>query len=189
MAGATAATAAGVTASQANTVTVNLLNNYISAFGGIHLNADLTGDGSPDLTIFPATAFHSSHKFCSTCTTIVVNARARVVLNGVYASAWAYGDGRAIGERLGSKTASVRYGGGPATLMGSIPITFKDLHINGGALTEGSLEVTVSSGGPEIQLDSFTYNEVPEGSTLALLAIGASGILVFRRSRTAKGRP
>ena len=43
MAGATAATAAGVTASQASTITINLLNNYISATGGNHLNADLTG--------------------------------------------------------------------------------------------------------------------------------------------------
>src|SRR5258705_6198338 len=51
MAGATAATAAGVTASQASTITINLLNNYISATGGNHLNADLTGDGQPDLTI------------------------------------------------------------------------------------------------------------------------------------------
>src|SRR5437660_11727056 len=51
MAGATAATAAGVTAAQAGTITINLLNNYISATGGNHLNADLTGDGHPDLTI------------------------------------------------------------------------------------------------------------------------------------------
>src|SRR5205823_10786752 len=45
------ATAAGVTASQAGTITVNLLNNFISGGGGNHLNADLTGDGHPDLTI------------------------------------------------------------------------------------------------------------------------------------------
>ena len=37
MAGATAATAAGVTASQASTITINLVNNYISAVGGNHL--------------------------------------------------------------------------------------------------------------------------------------------------------
>ena len=54
MAGATAATAAGVTASQASTITINLVNNYISATGGNHLNADLTGDGHPDLTITSA---------------------------------------------------------------------------------------------------------------------------------------
>src|SRR5947208_15254863 len=57
MAGATAATAAGVSASQAGTITINLLNNYISATGGNHLNAELTGDGQPDLTI--ANAYYS----------------------------------------------------------------------------------------------------------------------------------
>src|SRR2546423_3121161 len=51
MAGATAATAAGVNASQAGTITINLVGNYISAIGGNHLNADLTGDGHSDLTI------------------------------------------------------------------------------------------------------------------------------------------
>src|SRR5438094_7541852 len=56
MAGATAATAAGVTASQATTITISLGNNYISAREGNHLNADLTGDGHPDLTL--ANAFN-----------------------------------------------------------------------------------------------------------------------------------
>src|SRR5207248_3458630 len=46
MAGATTATAAAVSASQAGTITINLLNNYISGLGGNHLNADLTGDGN-----------------------------------------------------------------------------------------------------------------------------------------------
>src|SRR5438477_2931894 len=51
------ATAAGVTASQASTITINLLNNYISGTGGNHLNADLTGDGHPDLTMTGAKYF------------------------------------------------------------------------------------------------------------------------------------
>jgi len=74
-----------------------------------------------------------------------------------------------------------------------MPITFKDLHINNGALTEGSLEVTVTDFGPhgpaEIQLDSLTYNtpdNVPDqGSSLTLLAMGAGGILALRRWRAA----
>src|SRR6266550_8894452 len=65
MAGATAATAAGVSVSQAGTITINLLNNYISATGGNHLNADLTGDGHPDLTIVN-TAYRYSVTY--TCT-------------------------------------------------------------------------------------------------------------------------
>src|SRR6476646_1437177 len=51
MAGATAATAAGVTASHASLVTINLIDNFIGGRGGNHLNADLTGDGQPDLTL------------------------------------------------------------------------------------------------------------------------------------------
>ena len=78
--------------------------------------------------------------------------------------------------------------------MGSIPIFFKDLHINGGAPTKGSLEVTVNGG--YITLDSFTYNTpvqfssrtVPDqGSSLTLLAMGAAGILALRRWRAPQG--
>jgi hypothetical protein len=190
MAGATAATAAGVTASQASTITINLANNYIG-FGGDNLNADLTGDGHPDLTI--ANAYGSG-------------IQAQVSLNGVPA----YMEFSNLGAptyldafmRLGSRRAfwhqnthTVPSTTGTPSLMGSIPIFFKDLHINGGAPTRGSLEVTVSPG--YIVLDSFTYNTpvqfssraVPdEGSSLALLAMGAGGVLALRRSRAAQGR-
>src|SRR5882724_6959619 len=86
MAGATAATAASVTASQASLVTINLTNNYISAFDGNHLNADLTGDGHPDQTIANAFATHYVvHTFSTGL--VVTNARVRVNLNGVFANA------------------------------------------------------------------------------------------------------
>ena len=60
------------------------------------------------------------------------------------------------------------------SLTGSIPVFFKDLHINGGAPTSGSLEVTVFGkvvpGEPgdnysvaNIQLDSLTYNSSRPG--------------------------
>jgi len=205
MAGATAATAAGVTASQANTITINLVNNYISAIGGNHLNADLTGDGHPDLTIANAHRGDFGR-----------SRRAGVTLNGVQAFGGShfYDTGTPISKfdsmRLGSRSAyyrvrinrylgtTTRYG--TPSLMGSIPIFFKDLHTNGGAPTEGFLEVTVS--GAHIYLDSFTYNSntptpaqtlshtVPDqGSSLALLAMGAGGILAFRRWRATQERP
>jgi len=202
MAGATAATAAGVTASQASTITINLVNNYISVSGGNHLNADLTGDGHPDLTITGANASRTTHIIGTS--SHIYNFRVTAILNGVQARGWQYGDGRAIGEALGSKAYSFRYHSDPPTLTGSISIFFKDLHINGGTPTSGSLEVTVFSigsldGRPLIQLDSLTYNTlgqgsrlaaaVPDqGSSLALLAMGGGGVLALRRWRAAQER-
>ena len=86
---------------------------------------------------------------------------------------------------------------GTPSLIGSIPIFFKDLHINGGAPTKGFLEVTVSD--TFINLDSLTYTSttpvagasraVPDqGSSLALLAMGAGGVLALRRWRAVQGR-
>src|SRR2546421_2500062 len=122
MAGATAATAAGVTASQASAMTINLLNNYISAFGGNHLNADLTGDGHPDLTISGSRISHFGHYVGYT---YLYAGTARVVLNGVPAYAMFSTDYHVAGVALGSRTAHSLYGSA-ASLTGSIPIFFKD---------------------------------------------------------------
>ena len=189
MAGATAATAAGVTASQASAITISLINNYIG-FGGNHLNADLTGDGHPDLTI--ANAYGGSFAF--------------VTLNGVQAYMDHFLTSPDLDVFMGlggqrahyhlyrpSRGTSTHYG--TRSLMGSIPIFFKDLHINGGAPTRGSLAVTVSPG--YIVLDSLTYNTPvqfssravqDQGSTLALLAMGAGGVLALRRWRAREKR-
>ena len=198
MAGATAATAAGVSASQGSTITINLVGNSIGALGvdgGNNLNADLTGDGHPDLTI---ANISNGYYF------------AGVTLNGVRAYVSTANDGApdnfAVFMTLGSQRAawyvnrhyssgSITTAQGTRTLMGSIPIFFKDLHINSGAPTRGSLQVTVLP--YEIDLDSLTYTSntavegairtVPDrGSSLPLLALGASGILALRRWRAKK---
>jgi hypothetical protein len=189
IAGATAATAAGVTGSQAGMVTINLVDNFISATDGNHLNADLTGDGHPDLTITGAgagryTFTHQSYPY------IIAAAQAR--LNGVFAFASVSFVPSNKFERVILGSQEKGFYSGYFSLTGLIPIFFKDLHINGGAQTAGSLEVTVSSqarfdGNPKIQLDSLTYNasNLPDqGSSLALLAMGAGGILALRRWRT-----
>ena len=188
MAGATAATAAGAVSAQGGMITVNLTDNFISSLEN-HLNADLTGDGQPDLTItnavngYSSIPDHGSFRF------------AGVDLNGVHAfDRFGFYD-RVVTLSLGSKKTafyigSIYEGYAPSQLVGSIPISFKDLHINGGRLTAGSLEVTVSALQTQIQLDSFTYNtreNLPDqGSSLALLAMGAGGILALRRLRTAQ---
>jgi hypothetical protein len=198
MAGATAATAAGVTTSHASLITINLANNYIN-FGANHLNPDLTGDGHPDLTMANVYAGPSS----------IFPALVNVSLNGIRAGLSFYESGGHYIYRmgLGSRGATyvrirtfthsmTRHYGTPS-LMGSIPVFFKDLHINGGAPTRGLLEVTVGTG-VGIQLDSLTYNTsgpgsrlatIPDGgSGLALLAMGAGGMLAFRRWRATQER-
>jgi hypothetical protein len=95
MAGATAATAAAVTSSQANTVTINLVGNYLGLpfDGGNHLNADLTGDGHPDVTIVNVGTGSANYS-------------AKVSLNGVKASMFFGNLGGIYGlMRLGSRTA------------------------------------------------------------------------------------
>jgi hypothetical protein len=190
MAGATAATAAGVTGSQAGLVTINLSNNYISATGGNHLNADLTEDGHPDLTI--TRAFYRAY----VPTFLYGTYTARVSLNGVLA----YGHLRTENIprsgfiKLGSQATSWLSTDFNSyhQLTGSIPIFFKDLHINGGKPTGGSLQVSAFP--TEIHLDSLTYSSntpvawssrtVPDqGSSLAILAMGADGVLALRRCR------
>jgi hypothetical protein len=191
MAAATAASAAGVAASQAGLVTINLSNNFLSAEGGNHLNADLTGDGVPDVVI--ANAFY--------LVTTAGNGggytqlHARVNLNGVPARAAVFlydGYGRLTLGSQHKKFSGAGSGIVSGSLMESIPVSFKDLHINGGALTKGSLEVSVVGNGsrsfPEakVQLDSLTFHTPDNGSSLALLAMGAGGVLALRSWRAAQ---
>jgi hypothetical protein len=182
-------------------ITITLLNNFISATGGNHLNADLTGDGQSDITIANAayglryTNFHY----------MIRAAFAGADLNGVRAFAGlSYYDNYAFFRQIGSQSARGYYGHRwppyypyhlPSPLTGSIPISFRDLQINNGRLTHGFLDVTATIDPtdffPRVQLDSFTYNtSVPDqGSSLALLAMGAGGILALRRWRAARAQP
>jgi len=192
MAGATAAGAAGVTASQASATTIQLVNNYISGIAGNHLNADLTGDGNADVAITGAQySFHyrtiSGHIYTS-----LRNSSAAVFLNAVFASAY-HGDYPVFHAQVGSHISG-HTGAYSASVTGLIPIFFRDLHINNGKLTEGWLEVsafaplTSLSSGAEVRLDSLTYNTPDQGSSLALLAMGAVGVLALRRWKAAQGR-
>jgi hypothetical protein len=184
MAGATAATAAGVTAPPASAITIDLLNNYISAFEGNHLNADLTGDGHSDVMLTGANFFLSS-------TTRIGSGflkwSAKVNINGVYAQGYDSGGYPFRWEILGSQYVFSRGNNFPPPLEGRIPISFTDPNINGDRLTNGFLEVTVDFE-RGVHLDSFSYNIPENGSSLALLAIGAGGVLALRRWKAARGR-
>src|SRR6266566_1189159 len=180
MVGATAATAAGVTASQASANTIHLVNNYISGFGGNHLNADLTGDGKADVAITGAQFFRTPQTPYGR-----YNSSAAVFLNAVFARASHTGYPVNY-ARLGSHISA--HSGYPASVTGLIPIFFRDLHINNGKLTEGWLDVIVFAPGSEVRLDSLTYHTPDQGSSLALLAMGAGGVLALRRWRAAQKR-
>ena len=189
LAAAAAATVGGVAQSQAGPVTITLSNNFISATGGNHLNADLTGDGRADIAI--TNAFNSVFTQFPTFQGTFSSARASI--NGVRARAFFHAYDQNGYASLGAKGGYFFFGAsstiGTPTFTGSIAILFKDLHINGGALTAGSLEVTVFGPRPEVRLDSLTYEAHgvrDQGSSLALLAMGAGGILALRRLRTAQ---
>jgi hypothetical protein len=165
-------------------VTITLSNNFISAAEGNHLNADLTGDGNPDLRITGA-AFYNNHLSFTD-----QKLSAEVMLNGIQARG--YFTGYPLSRLyLGSRRLTCTPGSPTHSLTGSIPIFFKDLHINGGARTAASLEVTVVAN--KVQLDSLTYTSrhaLPDqGSSLALLAMGAGGVLALRRWRNAQPSP
>jgi hypothetical protein len=192
MAGATAATAAGLTASQANATTIQLVNNYISGIAGNHLNADLTGDGNADVAITGARYSFHYRTISGRIYTSLRNSSAAVFLNGVIASAY-HNDYPVFHAQVGSHISG-HTSAASASVTGLIPIFFTDLHINNGKLTEGWLEVsafaplTSPSSGAEVRLDSLTYNTPDQGSSLALLAMGASGVLALRRLRIAQKR-
>src|SRR5690242_3459171 len=84
---AAAATAGGVAQSQAGLVTITLSNNFISATGGNHLNADLTGDGQSDLSIANAVNYRRIHTSYGHTLTGFTRSYAGVDLNGVHAAA------------------------------------------------------------------------------------------------------
>jgi hypothetical protein len=184
MAGATAATAAGVGASQASAITINLTNNFISARDGNHLNADLTGDGKLDITLTGATFFYS-YRGSTKYGFHFARYSAGVNINGVVVRGYDNGDYPFRSVTLGLQHRFAT-GGSSVYLTGSIPVSFKDLHINNGKLTNGWLDVTVTP--DKVQFDDYTYYTPDQGSTLALLAMGAAGVLSLRRWRTAPER-
>ena len=196
----TAALAATVASSQAGAtlVQITLTGNKISTTGGNTLNADVTGDLVNDLV------FVNAHTDKSV---VAQNYGAFVTIGGNRLSAQAFIEGSSV-----KGDAQFALGGvGTPTIMNSSgfnikylnPISFTDARINGGALTQGYLEVnsiditqqsatvaltrlifnplstTMTSGQLNI---GTTYTEfVPEPSSLGLLALGAGGLLARRR--------
>ena len=188
-AGAAAVSLASVPAAHAQTITVPLSNDYFSWSSGFHLNPDLTGDNTPDITISnPGSVNFASRNISELGVHCLINGftllaiHERIGRSNVYEAI--IGPGIEISTR------------GPVVSTGIIPITFSDPAINNGTTTPGQLEVSVGTYeyalfgefneyDSYIQLDSYTYTPIPEPSTLALLALGAGGVLTLRRRRLA----
>ena len=200
LATATGALAATVATAQASTVQITLTGNFISSTTNA-LTADLTGDGTDDVN-FRVASYNQ--------------ALAEVQINGINGFQWvsAHFDsifGFDVVARFANGGVGVPNAGGasPQNIKYLNPITFSDPHINGGASTQGYLEVNAFTTSDTLQTVALTrlvfddasttlgtsglstataytaWTAVPEPSSLGLLALGAGGLLDRRRRQGA----
>jgi len=177
----------------AATVQITLTGNALSSTGGNTLFGDLTGDGTADV-------FFVSPNFG--------NFRAQVNILGALISA---GGSNSTGYFLDAQFANSGVGTArivvftPRSINYLNPITFTDSRINGGATTNGYLQVnafSTSDSRHTVALTRLVFDDastiaptglstgttytpwvvIPEVSSLVLLALGAGG-LAFRRNR------
>ncbi len=206
LATASGALAASVAATQASTVQITLTGNKLTTSINT-LNADLTGDGTADIAFGSTGQRIAGSLFGVSFKLNGATARLRAQFStdsGSYAvqAEFAGGGKGTISENGGSKH--------DITYLN--PITFTDARINGGASTQGYLEVnafntsqtlhtialtrlvfdnastTLGTGGlsTSATYTTFVAVAVPEPSSFfGLLALGAGGLLARRRSQAA----
>jgi hypothetical protein len=89
---------------------------------------------------------------------------------------------------FGPRVKGARYGLSSSLQMLTASVTVAGVSsINGGLSTKGTLMLTgsASATGDSLTEDSFTFAAVPEPTSLAMLALGATGILALRARRRA----
>ena len=200
------ALAATTASSQAATVQITLTGNKISSTGGNQLVADLTGDKTNDILIdnIDISTSYASVKIGNWGN------------SAGWMSAGVNGAKYMVDARFGAVVPAAPgtpLANGPAKQSISYlnPVTFSDLRINGGAPTDGWLQVNAfntSATSHTVELSRLIFDNasttrpdfssfpgvqtawevsaVPEASTsLGLLALGAGGLLTRRRLKRA----
>jgi len=197
------AVAATVASTQASVVQITLTGNKLTNSSDT-LNADLTGDGTSDIT-FGGVEQKSSAVIAKINGGAYVYAGLFVTINkAFYAAVAAFNPSGGVGRSFQSSPfkENIKY---------LNPLSFTDARINGGALTQGYLEVNAfntsysqhtvaltrlvfddasTTLGNSGLSTSATYTEfvaaaVPEPSSLGLLALGAGGLVARRRRQAA----
>lgn len=203
------AATAGAGGANAAVVQITLTGNQINTTTGNALVADLTGDGFDDVTfsgaLFTRTSMLTNAGGFRFSAKVNINSGQSVYGKAAAAPFQTVRANFASG--VGTAGPSSTYGN---TITNSFlnQVTFTDLRINNGALTTGYLQIQSTSAfgvGGTVALTRLVFNDasptlaagglntgttydefqvVPEVSSLALLALGAGG-LVFRRQRPA----
>ena len=199
-----AATAASVNSTDAALVQITFDNTAITPSSNT-LFTDLTGDGIADANISTENLGANTINLEVFPTLFTGLGSALNLGLGGYLNA-SIRNGDFVAELyFGASATSNVFDSISASIVGSIGISFNDVDINNGATTEGSLEVAISAsqGNFSVEFTRFVFDNedpsafrpflnggdafpeftrVPEPSALALLALGAAGV-VTRRQR------
>ena len=203
LATASGALAASVAATQASTVQITLTGNKLTTSINT-LNADLTGDGTADIAFGSPGQRIAGHSPGVSFQLNGIGSRLRAQFNTGSGGSYAV-----QAEFAGGGKGTIFENGGPKHDIKYLnPITFTDARINGGASTQGYLEVnafntsktlhtialtrlvfdnastTLGTGGlsTSATYTTFVAVAVPEPSSFfGLLALGAGGLLARRR--------